>query len=204
MLRLTLAACLLATPVLADPEYYRVVGVASDDTLNVRARADARSDDVGDIPHDARGIEVLGRQGNWGRILWQGGDGWIAMRFVQPDAVARLGGTALPVGLLCSGTEPFWSIRMSQANATFSDPGGAVQNMQLRDGRVADGRPAFPVALRFGSESASALSLIRAQDCSDGMSDQTYGYAISQLVATAAGEQFLEGCCALPLEVGSN
>ena len=204
MFRLASIACLLATPALADPEYFRVTGVASDDTLNVREAPDGSSTDIGDLPHDATGVEVITQENGWGRIIWFEGNGWVSMRFMEPDPVPMIADTTLPQGLLCGGTEPFWSLRLSADNATYSDVTGTTLPMSLLDARVASGRVDFPQALRFTAEGAGAMSIIRAQSCSDGMSDRSYGYALVQLLRAGEDERFLDGCCWLPLEIGAH
>lgn len=206
MIRPALLALLTATPAFADPGYFRVTGVASDDTLNVRAEPDGDSADIGDLPHDATAVEVIGTDasGKWGKIVWQEANGWVAMRFMEPDQVDTIAETTLPAGLLCGGTEPFWSVRLTGDSAIYSDISGASFVMMLGDARVSEGRPSFPVALRYGSESASALSIIQPQNCNDGMSDRDYGYGLVQMLRTAEGERFLDGCCSLPLEIGAH
>ncbi|MCG6904209.1 MAG: hypothetical protein LJE68_16170 [Rhodobacter sp.] len=209
MLSRSIALCLCAAlPVsaFADPGYYRVTGVASDDTLNVRSDPSAGSADLGDLPHDATGIEVseTDASGKWGRIIWEEGNGWIAMRFLAPDAVAQVGGTALPAGLLCSGTEPFWSMQMSNASATYSDTSGAVLAMTLQGARVAEGRQNFPVQTGFAGTDGSANALIAPALCSDGMSDRDYPWRVDLLISAGGTGRYLVGCCNLPLEVGSH
>lgn len=204
MLRITFLAFLAASAAQADPAYFRVTGVAADDTLNVRAEPDGGSADIGDLPHDATRIEVIAEQDGWGRIIWQEGNGWVALRFMEPDVVETIADTALPVGLLCGGTEPFWSIRLTGDGAVYSDISGTTHVMTLGDARISEGRPDFPVAIRVGSESASALSIIQPQSCGDGMSDRDYGYSLVQMLRTEDGERFMDGCCNLPLDIGAH
>lgn len=207
MSRLALVLGLLATKAVADPGYYRVTGVASDDTLNVRLAPDGDSEDIGDLAHDATGIEVFDRDesGNWGRIVWEEGNGWISMRFLEADdTIVKVGDSTLPSGLLCSGAEPFWSIRFSETTASFSDPNYTPSTLPLGDTLTAGGRPSFPAALRHRSDEAAALTIVRPQVCSDGMSDRDYPYAAVLLIRTLQGEGFYEGCCRLPLEAGQH
>lgn len=202
---LFLALCLPAVAA-AQPGYFRVTGVASDDTLNVRAGPSASSADIGDLPHDATGIEVAGTDasGDWGSILWEEGNGWIAMRFLAPDPVPTIAGTALPSGLLCTGTEPFWSLRMTAGSASFSDVAGANFTMSLTGAKVAEGRASFPVQLSHGGAASASVAIVQPATCSDGMSDRSYPYAVAYLINSAAGQRFIAGCCHLPLEVGSH
>lgn len=64
------------TPILvaadADgPDYFRVVGVASNDVLNIRERPTARSGKIGAIPPYGNGIQNLGCQGGLSYAQWQ-------------------------------------------------------------------------------------------------------------------------------------
>jgi len=201
---LCLAAFALPALALAEPGYFRVTGVAADDTLNVRAGPSASSADIGDLAPDTRGIEVAGTDasGKWGSILWEEGNGWIAMRFLAPDAVAPIGDTILPAGLLCTGSEPFWSLRMSPASATFQDVSGVGHVMSLAGTRVAEGRLSEPVQISLSGATAGSLGIVSAASCSDGMSDRTYPWTISYILNSDAGQRFLSGCCHLPLDHG--
>ncbi len=198
--------CFAAGIAAAQPGYFRVTGVAADDTLNVRAAPSASSADIGDLPPGTAGIEVLGTDpsGKWGEIAWQEGSGWIATRFLAPDELATIPGTALPNGLLCTGTEPFWSLRLGASGAVFSDPSGTALSLTLDGARVAEGRPAFPVALQHGGAEGGAMSVIRPARCSDGMSDSPYPYSAALIVQAGGTRRFLDGCCRLPLEAGSH
>ncbi|WP_172294944.1 SH3 domain-containing protein [Pseudoruegeria sp. HB172150] len=203
---LTLAAALLALPATAQPGYFRVTGVASDDTLNVRAEPSADSADIGDLGPTATGIEVTGtnESGDWGRIIWQDGNGWISMNFLEPETLPAIPSTELPAGLLCGGTEPFWNIRYSETSALYSDIMGASVTMPIAGVMVAEGRPAFPVAITSGASGYGALAVIKPQICSDDMSDRDYPYSLTVILESEGKRRFLDGCCSLPLEAGSN
>lgn len=104
-----LAAALLlaaAAPALAEadgPDYFRVRGVAQDDTLNIRAAPSASAAILGAIPPNGDGIRNLGCQGGlsfgewqkatdaqrraaekhrWCHISYRGIEGWAAGRFL--------------------------------------------------------------------------------------------------------------------------
>ena len=93
------------------PDYFRVVGVASDDVLNIRAGPSASAAKIGVIPPGADGVHNLGCEGGlsiveweaatpaereagrrkrWCRIAYGGVQGWVAGRFLAegsgPDA----------------------------------------------------------------------------------------------------------------------
>lgn len=194
----------LGAPALAEPGYFRVVGVASDDTLNVRAEPSARSPDIGDLPHNATRLEVSARDasGDWGRIVWEEGDGWIAMRFLEPDPLQMVSGAQLPAGLVCAGTEPFWTMNLSEGSAGYSEASGAFHTFSLRGTRVADGQARFPVQVDFAGSTAAATLLVRPAQCSDGMSDRGYPWQVDMFLNTAEGGRLLTGCCQLPIDVG--
>jgi uncharacterized membrane protein len=200
------AIAVTASGASAEPGYWRVSGVAPDDTLNVRAGPSGSAEDIGDLAHDATGIEVgaVDASGNWGRIPWQEGDGWISMQFLAPDPQPMVPGTSLPQGLLCAGTEPFWSVRLSGGGATYSDIGGAAESLSLMWVRSPEGRGQFPVMLTHRGASAGSIAVIEPVDCSDGMSDFTYPWRVLYLLSTPGGDRLLDGCCQLPLEAGSH
>jgi hypothetical protein len=103
-----LDVCAVAT---ADggPDYYAVTGVAADGVLNIRAEPSAGSRKIGEIPHDARGLQNLGCTGGpsfaewlkmseaerkragrdrWCRVRYQGIVGWVAGRYLMEDSNA--------------------------------------------------------------------------------------------------------------------
>jgi len=191
---------------LAEPSYWRVTGVAADDTLNVRAEPLASSTDIGDLSATATGIEVIGTDssGNWGLIVWEDGNGWISTRFLTPDPQPGIGPTELPQGLLCSGTEPFWSVRLSGGGAVYSSMDGDVTALTLTGAMTPEAHGPFPAVLSYGGTDAAAMSVIEPMECSDGMSDVAYPWRMLFLLSTTPGQRLLDGCCHLPLEDGSH
>ncbi|MBZ0123718.1 MAG: SH3 domain-containing protein, partial [Roseovarius sp.] len=103
------------------PALYDVAGVAAGDTLNVRAGPSTGFEVLAKLPPDAAGIEVVDtdESGEWGLINIAERSGWVALDYMtrragQPD-------DRLPDNLICSGTEPFWSFRLTpDARATFA------------------------------------------------------------------------------------
>lgn len=201
-----LALLIQTAPALSEPGYWRVTGVAADDTLNVRKQPSASSADIGDLSPDATGIEVINTDasGDWGRIVWEDGNGWIAMRFLIADPQPGIGGTALPQGLLCNGTEPFWSVRLSGGGAVYSGIDGDAVALTLSGALTAEARGPFPVVVSHGAASAASMSIIEPAECSDGMSDRVYPWRVLFLLSTPDGQRLLDGCCQLPLEDGSH
>lgn len=203
---IVLLSCLVATASFAEPRYFKVVNVASDDTLNVRAEPNASSADIGDLPYNAVRIEVAGTDasGKWGRIVWQEGNGWIATRFLAPDPIQMIGNTGLPAGLVCAGTEPFWTMNFSDSSGAFSDASGNFLAVTLQGARTAEGRSSFPVQLGAAGNGANVTALIKPLNCSDGMSDRTYPWSVDLIMRGNSGGRYLVGCCQLPLDYGFN
>ncbi|WP_436214579.1 caspase family protein [Bradyrhizobium sp. LjRoot220] len=82
----TVVATLQPNPSLALPiPRFRVVGVASDDVLNVRSDGD-HAQIVGRLSPGERGITVVARSGDWWQIQAGTTTGWVASRFLEPDA----------------------------------------------------------------------------------------------------------------------
>lgn len=104
-------ACIIAASTSAragdPPQYWAVTGVASDDVLNMRDVPNGDSKKLGGIPADARGLKALGclrpepsldrwmemnaeerknAKLEWCRVEYHGQQGWVASRFLKPDA----------------------------------------------------------------------------------------------------------------------
>lgn len=104
-----LDVCAIAT---ADggPDYYAVTGVAANGVLNLHAEPSAEGRKIGEIPHDARGLQNLGCTGGpsfaewakmseaerqragrdrWCKVRCRGIEGWVAGRYLMEDSNAR-------------------------------------------------------------------------------------------------------------------
>lgn len=197
-----------ALPVMAaESGYYRVSGVASDDVLNVRAEPDASAEVVDTLAPDARPVEVLevvaAAGGEWGRVLASDANGWVSMRFLAGDDPQRFGGTDVPAGLQCIGTEPFWDLELQAGERMrFSAVDIAEASLPLTAGMAATGRNhRFAFVAADGARRMTAM-IGRNERCSDGMSDRDYGWRVDLLVEGldgAASAASYEGCCMLPV-----
>ncbi|WP_373636680.1 hypothetical protein [Yoonia sp. BS5-3] len=176
------------------PALYAVTGVASDDSLNMRDQPNGSARILLALPHDATDLQVtqLSREGNWAYISRGEVSGWVAQRYLQrqPDSVDAYG---LPRGLRCFGTEPFWTVRFTQAGLAVMTPertathpitfhAPSAENVALGLGGfifewIADGQP--------------VRGHILPGRCSDGMSDTIYGL---HYIDTYFGNA---GCCSL-------
>ncbi|MCK0148627.1 SH3 domain-containing protein [Marivita sp. S6314] len=200
-IRATLIAACCATPVLAEPSYHRVVGVAAGDTLNIRTAPSASGDDIGDLAFDATAIEVTGFNdaGTWARISTGEQDGWVSTRFLQPDTVPTFPQTSVPHSLICSGTEPFWALGLYGRDARYSHPTDGDIDFTFDSANVAEGRLGSPALITVANDRNQVIeATITGASCSDGMSDRTYGWSVTLQMIGPGQRRFLDGCCSLP------
>lgn len=171
------------------PARFAVTGVAADDALNIRAAPSASAPVLGTLAPDATGVEVLGfsPDGAWARLGLPEGEGWAARRFLAEEPQDP---RAAPLPLRCLGTEPFWSLTVTESAATYELPGAPPR--ALRPIGRAEGFRGSVLAFDDRGETRD-LTVIRAE-CSDGMSDRPYGFTA---LVWNRGEEVGEGCCLL-------
>ncbi len=203
MNRIPLIAAFLALPALlqAEPSYHRVIGVAANDALNVRAEPSASSADIGDLSHDASRIEAFefDPTGNWARIALNERDGWVSTRFLTRDDIPTLGDTTLPRGLICGGTEPFWALGLYGEDARYSHPEDGDTDFAFDSIFTAEGRLGSPALVTLATEDSHVIeATVSGAACSDGMSDRSYGWTITMQLIAPGQRRFLSGCCHLP------
>lgn len=191
----------LATPALAEPTYHRVTGVAADDVLNVRAAPSASSADIGDLAHDATRIEAFtfDPTGNWARIALNERDGWVSTRYLTRDEVPTIGSSTIPEGLVCGGTEPFWALGLYGEEARYSHPVDGDTDFTFDSLSVAEGRLGSPALITVATEDGQVIeATLSGAECTDGMSDRSYGWTITMQLIAPGKRRFLSGCCQLP------
>lgn len=179
------------------PAFYDVSGVASDDVLNVRAAPGVGNTIIEKLTADARFVEVVAidDKGEWARINVGERSGWVALRFLtrrpgQPE-------NQLPRPLSCAGTEPFWSLDVSQSDsAAFRRMGGDPVTVTTLDPVTSENRTDRYAI--FGQSDERVFTFMFQRDaCSDGMSDRAYGISVDLFMTTQTGVTYLTGCCTL-------
>ncbi|MEX0971306.1 MAG: SH3 domain-containing protein [Paracoccaceae bacterium] len=177
------------------PSLYDVANVASDDVLNIRSAPDADSPSLGSLRPDARGIEVTGQSadGKWARINHGESAGWVALRFLR---LAANWADGTPFGLVCSGTEPFWSIRALPGYLEYSDANGASQRYREQERLRGAGVGFADLAIIGRGDDQTASMIISPASCNDGMSDLEFALRI-QLLRPGAQMPLLSGCCSM-------
>lgn len=206
----------LAAPVLAlepaGPEpgqRYRVSDVSRGDRLNVRGQAGTSADVIGSLPPDARDIVVTGAWQEIGSSVWwelvypAAGNktGWVNARFLALESAGSQGTptTQSNYPLDCAGTEPFWSLAIDGDQARYSSPDALGEGAMPRileaspwiDARGFASGYNFAVRLAEGRMNGFA-TIVRAQACSDGMSDINYPFHATLILSD---DEVLGGCC---------
>ncbi|MDO5643472.1 MAG: SH3 domain-containing protein [Paracoccus sp. (in: a-proteobacteria)] len=193
-------AMLAASPALAQdralPTLFDVTGVAANDVLNIRQTPSASAAVTGRLAPDQTRIEVVGldASGRWGQVNTGEQAGWVSMRFLAPRANVWKAGQ-LPEGLICSGTEPFWSFSASDGTLNWQEPGHETRlsGLSVMDSGIGGDR-------RRGLFVEDAHDILTASitpaACSDGMSDMAYGLAVTVIRQSRDGAPRMNtGCC---------
>lgn len=186
---------------------YAVTGVASDDYLNVRQKATARSAIITRLPYNSTGIHRLAGEariaGNtWWRITWKGKIGWVNQRYLiamatqntDVDATAPVASKKMSTSatLNCGGNEPFWGMKISKQAINYSPMDGQKLNLPVVFNKTsANNTSIAAIYAQKGNQQILAM-LQKVAACSDGMSDIKYPYAIAAIINQ---RQFYSGCC---------
>ena len=185
------AAALIAGAAAAqEPEYFRAPG----HPLTVRDAPAGTP--IGELARGAAPIEATGvdDSGAWARIAFGEGDGWVALDALTTMRVPDAAYGPLPAGLLCAGSEPFWSARFGPETVETQAPGEEPQSFAVDGAVVAQGAARFPLAVRIGEMTA----VLRPGACFDGMSDRTHAWSVDLLIARPGALALRTGCCRLP------
>ncbi|MDM7931612.1 SH3 domain-containing protein [Tabrizicola sp.] len=196
LLLFLLFAGVLPSPLAAQdfPALFSVSGVAPDDSLNIRAAPDPAAPIIGTLPFDASGVEVVSVTDGWAKINSGEGTGHVALSYLMRDDGAAW--FTLQQPLFCFGTEPFWSLELDAANGLITRKSPEVP-APLID-RIGDTWPGKPWSPAAAIALPDGLAVLRPADCSDGMSDMTYGIALDVFLNGPDGRR-LSGCCTLAL-----
>ena len=89
---LTIAATVFCAQI-AQAAVFQINGVASWDTLNMRAQPGSKSAVVTKIPSNGKYIRATGQRKSigrtvWTQVTWQGKTGWVSERYIRPMQAA--------------------------------------------------------------------------------------------------------------------
>ncbi len=188
-----------AQPYNLEPGYYAVSGVSADDVLNIRAEPDASAQIVGSFAPDAAPVEVLLEQDGWGYVSSGEGMGWTSMAFLKPVEVPRIGQSAIPDGMTCGGTEPFWGAEISESGISFASMDSAEEEFGFIAAENFGGAGPLRNLLIGGNAILTVTAVVSSEICSDGMSDRDYPRRIDMVFNGEGGPFGYAGCCSMPL-----
>lgn len=173
------------------PALFSVQGVAADDVLNIRSAPSPNAQVVGTLTPDQTGVEIVqsDASGRWGRVNSGEISGWVALRFLSRDSVQT--DLALPRRFTCFGTEPFWTLHVTQREqAIYLTPGGETQMKAQSLLTSNNHRNRYLLPLE-----GSTGAIIRREACNDGMSERAFGLSVDLFGLDQPALQ--SGCCSL-------
>lgn len=176
------------------PAAYQVTGVTKNDLLNIRAEPDVGSEILAHIEPFATAIEVLdiSSDGKWGRVGLPEGNGWIALRYLEPTPPTDP--FEVPRPFSCLGTEPFWSVSLYPSGAEFNSPQTGAVPMEVITEYVSP--QGYLIRLQEGPALQRTLIVSRGL-CNDGMSDRDFGFSTHMFLESPDGNATFKGCCTL-------
>lgn len=183
------------------PALYDVTGVAAYDVLNVRAQPIESGELLDRLAPDAQAIEItaLAKNGTWGRLNLGERSGWVSMRFMTKQD--RLPWTNMSGNILCYGTEPDWGLAIhgEQKKMTFTSTFTDIDDNDFKiiESSTANQIPGVVGIVMEGAE-GSGFATITATECSDGMSDRSFG--LSSSIFIRDNQKVLlgySGCCSV-------
>lgn len=188
---------------LIPPQPYVVPGAVADAGAGAPVHAAARpgAREIGQLAPGTGPVEVLAtaRGGAWGRIVWGEGTGWVELRRLERAEVPAVPGSAVPVGLMCIGTEPFWDLRLvSESTMRLRRIDGLASVATIAGAAASRNGAGFPVMVWGEGEELAARLLLRPGECSDGASSRLYGWTGDVVVIEGDSQSLLSGCCYLP------
>jgi len=191
---MSVLAMLFITEAQARSASYKVINVSVGDRLNIREGPSFRTTALSSMPYNARNIRVLlwakEKTGKhyWVKIAWNDQFGWVNSYYLNAKKPKKKNQQIFR----CNGTEPFWSANVYKNTMKVEVLGYSKFKAKVKF----NGRPMnSPVGTRIvnaRSKGHSAVLMTEKHYCSDGMSDEQYGYKAIMLVN---GHQAYSGCC---------
>ncbi|HMT92733.1 SH3 domain-containing protein [uncultured Thiothrix sp.] len=185
---------------------YAVSKVAPDDGLNMRTQPGTGGSVVAVLPANAKGLIGLGQEqksGNsiWVKVAWAGQQGWVNKYYLREDVDTVDYNPAKPkpvvkpeVVMQCGGTEPFWSMSVSEREMKVNIMGGAQFTVPVNMRQQSANSTTIAVVAGARGNASTTAFLEKVEDCSDGMSDKNYPYTVT---AVLNGQKVMSGCCSL-------
>lgn len=183
-----------ASDALPLPAIFTVRNVTSNDSLNIRAAAQASSQVLMQVQNGFP-VTVLGMAtAAWAKV--QIGD---VIGFAHTDYLTRGGGTTnmygFQLGIECIGTEPFWGMTFDTDNMVrMTMVGQVAAPVPLTSTSFSPMATGYPYAFNARPYSGE----VNFEICSDGMSDNIYPMSIQLTTPNEGGAMMqVQGCCRL-------
>lgn len=137
-------------------------------------------------------VEIVVSNGAWGMVVAGERNGWVQRSGLVELLTNPLPGSALPEGLACFGTEPFWHLLVRSGEVEMSGPFEPSEVYAIRDVQAGDGVRGIAGLWLENDTGDSGHLLIQDRLCSDGMSDALHGRWVALY---RAGRPVRTGCC---------
>lgn len=124
--------------------FFKVVGVASNDVLNVRALPNSRSPILSFFKPNTPLLDVfsVSEDGKWFEVNAGEGTGWIRNKFVEELEVSVFPGSNVPNQLTCFSNEPFIDVQFDRTVASFTGFAQPTRKITLSRVQVLSSSPA--------------------------------------------------------------
>lgn len=180
---------------ISNPIYFQVTDVAADDVLHIRIEPNASAEIIGNLASDAGPIEVLYSENGWAYLSSGENMGWASKRFLTQIELPKITNSALPQGLTCGGTEPFWNMSISDESIELNQMNEGKSNFSIMEtGIYAGDTVSFITA---SAEGKMITTIISNEIYGDGMSDKYYSRKINMLLSTLNGTKGYLGACSV-------
>ncbi|WP_308873464.1 hypothetical protein [Thiothrix subterranea] len=94
--------------------------------------------------------------------------------------------------LVCSGTEPFWSIEITDANLNVNMMDGPRYSVPVTFRQTSANNATIAVIAGVAGANNTQAFMQKVSSCSDGMSDTNYPYSVT---AVLNNQRVVSGCC---------
>ncbi|MFN3785752.1 MAG: SH3 domain-containing protein [Thiothrix sp.] len=191
----------------ADFNVYSVTGT-NGTGLNMRSGPSTSNSIVTKIPADGYGIVATGEErkvGNatWAKVYWTDKGGWVNKAYLKLSEAATPAKPNTPkppanntsrgsTVIKCTGTEPFWSITISEQDVNVDMVDGLKYSVPVRLRQTSANNTKIAVIAGQDTRNETQMFLQKVEACSDGMSDKRYPFAITALLNK---QRVISGCC---------
>lgn len=179
------------------PGVFTVTGVSANDVLNIRDAPRVSGSRIGGFAPGQR-VSVLGMASStWAKVSFGQSVGFVNIGFLARNT----GGGATTVngfqmGIICQGTEPFWTLDIAEdRTVTFNSLiNGQAPLASLQQTTPSSLTGSYP----FTFSAPPYSGVVKAEYCTDGMSDIQYPWSIIlNKPSQNGGTETVYGCCRL-------